>query len=234
MHDAPQICGIVRGRHSARLAADARLRRELNAKAKADHRATLRLKRLGQQARCDARATDRASAKAWAAVREALLEPDEEDDDAKSDGEHGEQTPDDRQLLLPTPMSTLLPDLQRGERRHFLDENLLLWDWEDRQERRRIWPSCISYDISCQFRKNLELATGNGESVEHFWSSLRPPEYEEYLALEEIEAWCVSQIEVQLVTERTPEDVMLDTVVERRWVRTFLHVLYLGIHLSNL
>ncbi|KAJ7835915.1 hypothetical protein B0H14DRAFT_3460999 [Mycena olivaceomarginata] len=93
MHDGPQIYVIVPGPHSARLAADARLRRELAAKAKADHRATLRLKRLGQQARRDARATDRASAKAWAAVREALLEPDEGDADAELDGPHGERTP---------------------------------------------------------------------------------------------------------------------------------------------
>ncbi|KAJ7803725.1 hypothetical protein B0H14DRAFT_3487087 [Mycena olivaceomarginata] len=92
MHDAPQIYVIVPGSHSAWLAADARLRRELAAKAKADHRATLWLKRLGQQARRNARATDRASAKAWAAVREALLEPDEGNAGAELDGPH-EQTP---------------------------------------------------------------------------------------------------------------------------------------------
>jgi hypothetical protein len=52
----------------------------------------LRLKRLSQQARRNARATDCTSAKAWAAVREALLELDEGDADAL-DGPHGEQTP---------------------------------------------------------------------------------------------------------------------------------------------
>ncbi|KAJ7810838.1 hypothetical protein B0H14DRAFT_2607005 [Mycena olivaceomarginata] len=56
-------------RHSNRLAADARLHRQLAAKAKADH----------QYARIDARASDRA----WEAVREVLREDNDNGDDAE-------------------------------------------------------------------------------------------------------------------------------------------------------
>jgi hypothetical protein len=59
--------------------------------------------------------------------------------------------------------------------------------------------------------------------------SRRPLESEEYLTLQEIKAWLgVRRVEVEL------ENVSLDLVLERRWVRTFLHVLYLGVNLSNL
>jgi hypothetical protein len=60
-------------------------------------------------------------------------------------------------------------------------------------------------------------------------------ESEEYLTIQEIKAWLgVRRVEVELGQERPLEDVSLDLVLERRWVRTFLHTLYLVVHLSDL
>ncbi|KAJ7667384.1 hypothetical protein B0H14DRAFT_3539118 [Mycena olivaceomarginata] len=63
-------------RHRGRLAADARYARQVVAKAKADHKATILLKQRARDARRGARAQDRA----WAAVRDVLLEGEPEDD----------------------------------------------------------------------------------------------------------------------------------------------------------
>ncbi|KAJ7835914.1 hypothetical protein B0H14DRAFT_3460998 [Mycena olivaceomarginata] len=129
-------------------------------------------------------------------------------------------------------MSTLSPDLQTGERL------IVLHNISPGEEGQRIVH--ISYDISCQYRRNLELAaleaSWHGESVENFWSEARSRlESEEYLTIQEIKAWLgVRRVEVELGQERPLEDVSLDLVLERRWVRTFLHTLYLVVHLSDL
>jgi hypothetical protein len=56
----------------------------------------------------------------------------------------------------------------------------------------------------------------------------------EYLLLEEYHDWVeLHGIEITQRWNRTSEETERDTVIEKCWVRTFLHVLYLSLHLLN-